>query len=155
MTLFNLLLRRFDVIFVVQKGNLLTILQIFCLYVKHTVSKCSGRKGVVFYTLILLQNNFHSKTNIFFSRQTCLGNKSTCKDQSCSSNKIVNIKWKIAFAKMEKMLVIFVLFLIPFFLLNQQQIQILGTEGIIRITDKFRPTLPFVFQQSFKFVSLI
>lgn len=37
MTLFNLLLRRFDVIFVVQKGNLLTILQIFCLYVKHTL----------------------------------------------------------------------------------------------------------------------
>ena len=148
MTLYNLLLRRFDVIFVVQKGNLLTILQIFCLYVKHTVSKIFGRKGVVFYTLILLQNNFHSKTNIFFSRQRGLA-------KSCSSNKIVNIKWKIAFAKMEKMLVIFVVFDSFFFVLNQQQIQILGTEGIIRITDKFRPTLPFVFQQSFKFVSLI
>lgn len=36
------------------KRKYLTILQIFCLYVKHTVSKFSGRKGVVFYTLILL-----------------------------------------------------------------------------------------------------
>jgi hypothetical protein len=52
--LMMLLLRRFEVIFVVQKGKSLTILQIFCLYVKHTVSKFSGRKGAVFHTLILL-----------------------------------------------------------------------------------------------------